>query len=411
MARDLLTDSAIRRAKPDEEKPYRLLDGDGLTLFVAPSGVKSWQFRYTHAGKQQTATLGKYPTVPLAEARKRAEAARNLASEGRHVTVEKRVAKARRAADREQTFEAVAKAWVAVRKRADKWTANYVREVENSLAKHLEKLNALPVSSITAAIAAPYLSKLERSAPDMERKVRQRLRAILDYAVMQGLIAGNPLPNIRRRRLERTHFAAQTTHAGVGDILRAADAADVGKGVRRAHALLAFTAQRVGEIVPAEWSEIDFAAGTWAIPRARMKRKDQARGEHVVPIPPVLLAAMKDWRRADGDDAQFVCPSPRAEAPITREAMEKFYREKLGLAGKHSPHSWRTVLSTWARDAGKDRDVVEAQLDHVTGNATETAYDRAHRLERRRELLAWHEATLLAARDGAKVLQMPKATA
>jgi integrase len=86
--------------------------------------------------------------------------------------------------------------------------------------------------------------------------------------------------------------------------------------------------------------------------------------------------------------------------------MEKFYRVTLGLAGKHSPHSWRTVFSTWARDAGKDRDVVEAQLDHVTGNATETSYDRAHRIDRRRELLAWHEESLIAARDGAKIVEL-----
>jgi integrase len=62
------------------------------------------------------------------------------------------------------------------------------------------------------------------------------------------------------------------------------------------------------------------------------------------------------------------------------------------------------VLSTWARDAGKDRDAVEAQLDHATGSTTETSYDRAKRLERRREIVAWHEAGLIAARNGATVL-------
>jgi hypothetical protein len=103
-------------------------------------------------------------------------------------------------------LEAVAKAWVAVRRRRDKWTAGYVREVENSLANHLAGLNDLPVSEISAAITAPYLSRVERAAPEMERKVRQRLRAILDYAVKQRLIPGNPLPNVRRRRLERRNY-------------------------------------------------------------------------------------------------------------------------------------------------------------------------------------------------------------
>lgn len=64
------------------------------------------------------------------------------------------------------------------------------------------------------------------------------------------------------------------------------------------------------------------------------------------------------------------------------------------------------MFSTWAGDAGKDRDTVEAQLDHSTGNATETSDDRAKRLERRRDLVAWHEEGLVAARDGAEVLTL-----
>ena len=89
-----------------------------------------------------------------------------------------------------------------------------------------------------------------------------------------------------------------------------------------------------------------------------------------------------------------------------REAVEKFYRRTLDLSRKHSPHSWRAVLSTWANDAGEDADAVEAQLDHVTGGKVKAAYDRAKRLERRADLMAWHEEALIAARDGAKVVQL-----
>lgn len=176
--------------------------------------------------------------------------------------------------------------------------------------------------------------------------------------------------------------------------------------MRRAHLLAAFTAQRIGEIVPAEWAEIDFEVGVWAVPRARMKRKETARGAHVVPLPPLLLAQLREWRRADGAGARYLCPAPRGDGHVTREAVEKFYRRGLGLSRKHSPHSWRSVFSTWARDAGKDDDLVEVQLDHATGTTTQTSYDRAKRIERRQELVTWHETTLIAARDGATVLPM-----
>jgi integrase len=168
-----------------------------------------------------------------------------------------------------------------------------------------------------------------------------------------------------------------------------------------------FCAQRIGEIVEAEWSEFDLEGATWAIPRERMKRRDPERGDHLVPIPPLLLRDLREWRRVDGEKAIYVCPGPRnSKTNITREAVEKFYRRTLELASKHSPHSWRSVFSTLARDAGKDPDLVEAQLDHVVGNKVQAAYDRAQRLERRRELMTWYERALVSARDGADVVDI-----
>ena len=98
-----------------------------------------------------------------------------------------------------------------------------------------------------------------------------------------------------------------------------------------------------------------------------------------------------------------MCPAPRIDGPITREAVERFYNRALGLAGKHAPHGWRSVFSTWSFEAGEDRDSIEAQLDHVTGNKVQAAYDRGVRIDLRRNLMAKHEERLLAARDGATV--------
>src|SRR5205823_12044938 len=121
------------------------------------------------------------------------------------------------------------------------------------------------------------------------------------------------------------------------------------------HLLTTFTAQRIAEVVGAQWAEFDFDAATWSIPRARMKIRDQRRGPHLVPLPKGLLAEMRRWREADGADALLVCPAPRDPArPITPEAVEKHYRNALGLAGKHSPHSWRSTFKTLCADAGKD---------------------------------------------------------
>ncbi len=406
MARHLLDAKKVERAKP-RATPYRLADGEGLHLYVAPSGVKSWQYRYRLAGKQQTLTLGKYPTVTLASARAQADEARAKAATGEQLTQVKRLRKAERSADASATFEAVAAKWVRREARRNEWTDDYVREVESSLANHLSALNPLPIIEISAKIAAPHLNKCEHSAPDMAKKVRQRLRAVMDYAVEEGLIASNPIPAPRRRRRtnERKHLAAEVSREVVGEILRAAGKAEIGRGVRRAHLLLVFTAQRISEVVGARWEELDLKASVWTIPRDRMKRKDRDRGPHVVPLPPRLSILLRQWKDEDGADADYVCPSRTGE-PITREAVEKFYRRGLGLSGRHSPHSWRTVLSTWANDAGREWDVVEAQLDHEVGSKVKVAYDRGKRLERRAELMAWYEDAVYAARDGAAVVPL-----
>ena len=411
MARHLLTDRQVQNAKP-KAKPYRLADGDGLYLYVPLSGASSWQFRYRLGDKPQTATLGRLDRITLGQARAKAQDVRTLVADGHHVTAVRRVERAKRAAARTATFGVLSADWLKREARRAKWTADYQQEVKASLDNHLSSLGTLPVAEITTAIAAKPIRKVEDSAPDMATKVRQRLRSIMDYAAEQGLIPINPIPAARRgkRSAQRTHLAAVTDHAGVGAILRAADVAEISRGVRRAHLLAVFTAQRIGEIVGARWDEFDLQAGAWSIPRERMKRKDAQRGPHVVPLPPQLLTLLREWHRADGDGAIYAAPAPHGDGPITREAIEKFYRRTLELTGKHSPHSWRSVFSTWGRDAGKDADAVEAQLDHVIGTKQAAAYDRAKRLEIRRALMAWYERQLLTARDGAKVVPLRKAT-
>ncbi|MGC9237201.1 MAG: integrase arm-type DNA-binding domain-containing protein, partial [Thiomonas sp.] len=57
MASHLLTDAALRRAKPTDKR-QRLNDGDGLYLLLLPDGKRWWRFDYRHGGKDKTLSLG-----------------------------------------------------------------------------------------------------------------------------------------------------------------------------------------------------------------------------------------------------------------------------------------------------------------------------------------------------------------
>lgn len=82
MASNKLTAASCNAARLNPDERERLIaDGDGLFLFVRPSG-KSWLFIYTFSGKRRKLSLGIFPAVPLANARSKAAAARALIAKG-----------------------------------------------------------------------------------------------------------------------------------------------------------------------------------------------------------------------------------------------------------------------------------------------------------------------------------------
>jgi Arm DNA-binding domain len=80
----VLTDLGIKR-QPLPEKRREIPDGKiaGLYLVLQPSGAKSWAVRYRANGLPKKLTLGSYPTVDLAAARKRAQEALGDVAGGR----------------------------------------------------------------------------------------------------------------------------------------------------------------------------------------------------------------------------------------------------------------------------------------------------------------------------------------
>jgi Arm DNA-binding domain len=46
-------------------------DGDGLYLWLTPSGGKLWRWKFRFNGKERTMSFGQYPDLSLAAARER----------------------------------------------------------------------------------------------------------------------------------------------------------------------------------------------------------------------------------------------------------------------------------------------------------------------------------------------------
>ena len=65
-----LTDVNIKKAKP-HDKAYKIFDGGGLYIQIEPTGGKLWRYKFRFESSEKKLTLGKYPDVPLQEARER----------------------------------------------------------------------------------------------------------------------------------------------------------------------------------------------------------------------------------------------------------------------------------------------------------------------------------------------------
>ena len=81
MKNEKLTELEVRNAKP-KEKPYRLIDGDGLHLEILPAGYKYWHLRYWVDKKEKRVSLGVYPRISLKEAREKRDAFKNDLAHG-----------------------------------------------------------------------------------------------------------------------------------------------------------------------------------------------------------------------------------------------------------------------------------------------------------------------------------------
>jgi integrase len=145
---------------------------------------------------------------------------------------------------------------------------------------------------------------------------------------------------------------------------------------------LILTAARSGEVLGAQWSEIDFEAKTWTVPAARMKK---AR-EHVVPLTEAALAILDSVPRIEGN--AFIFPGARDGEGMCSKAFERVVRR---LDYKTSVHGFRSAFADWCgEETEADFEVREAALAHVIRDQTVRAYRRGDALKKRTRLMeAW----------------------
>lgn len=395
-----LTDKAVAAFVKKAERGKKLADGGGLHLFITPAGAATWRIKYRFSSKEKLYSIGPYPTITLAAARVELREVKALLLEHRDPVTERRITRAINVANAVDTFQAIAEQWLAMKQR--EWSPGHYKKSARALARDIYPLiGNLPIAKITPAILASTVEAIRRrDVLETATRILQHLNGVFRYAQAKGLCRDNPAIAAREvlpRKKNAGHLPALTNFKALGEVLRHAEGARLSPSVRMAHRLIAFTGMRIGNIVEAEWNEFDLDGEqpVWTIPRKKMKFKSRDMN-HRIPLSREIAAELRDWRLVFGSRGH-VFPSALNDGHISRESLEKAYRMTLGLNGKHTPHGWRSALSTLARDHGFQRDVVELALDHAHDNEVARAYDRGERFAHRIELFAWWGEQLSAA--------------
>ena len=366
----------------------RYCDGHGLYLDVQPSGSRSWVQRIVVRGRRREMGLGGFPLVSLDEARGKAFANRKVARAGGDPLVGRRGAgrggDARRAGGGggAPTFaEAAERVWRQMR---PGWrNRKYGRDWLAGLARYaFPRIGRMPVSAVTSADLVEMLGPVWHSRPTTARRLRQRVGAVMEWAVAMEYRPDNPCerigPVLGRQRHLVEHMRA-LPHGEVGGAVAAVRASRARPVVKLAFEFMVLTAARSGEARGAPWAEMDAAGGVWTVPAGRMK----ANREHRVPLCR-RAAEILEAARALGDGGPLVFPTARGR-PLKDMALSGLLRD-LGVAAV--PHGFRSSFRDWAsEETDHPREVVEAALAHVVRNPVEAAYARSDLFDRRRRLM------------------------
>ncbi|MGJ8604408.1 MAG: tyrosine-type recombinase/integrase [Marivita sp.] len=382
-----LSDIQVRNLKP-RERAYKVADFEGLFVLVKPNGSKLWQMKYRLFGKERLFSIGVYPDVSLAQARKAKEAARAMVAAEVDPSEAKQSEKRTKREEAGQTFEKISAAFFEKQRKEGKSKATL-----DKTAYHFKLANQdfgrRPITEITAPMILKTLRKVEAKGNyETAHRLRARIGSVFRYAVASGVAETDPTYALRDAliRPTRVHRAAITDPKALGRLMNEIDGFDGQATTRIALKLLAILAQRPGEIRHAKWSEIDFSAKVWAIPAEKMKM----RRDHLVPLPAQTLALLDELRRINGN-GEFLFPSLRTwKRPMSENTLNAALR-RMGYSGDEmTAHGFRASFSTLANESGLwHPDAIERALAHVEKNEVRRAYARGDHWDERVRLAVW----------------------
>ncbi len=395
MARHALTTKKIESLKPAATK-YGKPDGiiPGLQIIVNPSGSKPFRLWLRMHTRQSPITLGYFPEVSLAEARKLAQAALDKAADGSGDPVaESKQARADTLSGRDLLKNVIAEF--------------DLRHLSKLKSRHevmrMLKRDVLPawgerrIQTIRKRDVIALLDAVRDRSPvgTMTNKLFSCIRKFFNWCIERDVLEQSPCQGVKRPCDERSRERILSD-----DELRlfwkAASAMSYPFGP--ALQLLCLTGQRRSEVGGMTFAELA-EPHLWQLTAARTKNGSA----HSVPLVPAAEAILQACPRIDGSEFVFT-RNGRTAISGWSKAKRNLDKAMLALAQLENPDAaidpWgihdlrRTVASNMAR-LGIQLPVIEKVLNHQSGSfaGIVATYQRhSYADEKRHALQAWADS-------------------
>ncbi|WP_176300743.1 tyrosine-type recombinase/integrase [Burkholderia vietnamiensis] len=396
-----LTDTAIRNAKP-ADKPVRLFDGGGLYLEIAPSGGKWWRLKYRFGGKEKRYSLGVYPEVTLATARKKRDEAREKLAAGIDPGEAKKAEKRASLLAAAHSFEVVARGWMDERKTTvepaqhDKTLARMENDVFPWLGKR-------PIAEIDAPEILVVLKRVDgRGARFTAHRIRSEISRVFRYGIKEGHCKADPARDLVDAipPAQTTHFASITEPEKVGEMLRAFDGFTGTFPVLCALKLAPMLFVRPGELRKAEWAQLDLDKGEWRY------FVNKTKTDHLVPLAAQAVTILRELHALTGEGV-YVFPGardrnrPMSEAAINAALRRLGYDTRTEITG----HGFRAMARTILHEELEEKpEVIEHQLAHTVPDSLGRAYNRTKFIKARRSMMQQWADYLDKLKAGAEII-------
>jgi len=339
-----LSDVTIRKLKPDPDKRQEVRDlgAQGLYLLVQPTGALSWAYRYSRNGRVLKTTLGPYPAVTLAEARRQALQIRAAVANGADPQRDK---KATKAPAEVMTVRGAAARFLkehTAEKNGDRWAAETRRYFEKDI---LPAIGDKPVKDVGKADIRDLLRAVknrgEHGAPIAANRTLAVARKLFRWCLSEDHVDVDPTVGLAKPGVEQQRDRVLTDDE-LARVSRAAEGMTYpfGPAVR----MLILTGARREEVGAMRWSEVDLDAKTWTLPSARSKNGL----EHVTPLSDDAAALLRSLPRIGHSQHVF---TTTGSTPISGWSAVKDRLDAASGVTGWTLHDLRRTMATgaWAR--------------------------------------------------------------